>query len=49
MLTSLTLAYLSGGGKGMNSVVSDVQVPVEQPTETDGATTGDSGSKSDSE
>ena len=34
MLTSLTLAYLSGG-KVVKSVVSDVKTPVEQPAATE--------------
>jgi hypothetical protein len=34
MLTSLTLAYMSGG-KVVKSVVSDVQVPIEQSAQTD--------------
>ncbi len=45
MLTSLTLAYMSGG-KAVKSVVSDVPVPVEQPAQTD-TNTPDTGSKSD--
>ena len=32
MLTSLTLAYMSGG-KVMKSVVTDVQVPIEQQSQ----------------
>ena len=45
MLTSLTLAYMSGG-KAVKSVVSDVQVPIEQPAQTDN-NTPDTGSKSE--
>ena len=49
MITSLTLAYMSGG-KTVKSVVSDVAVPVEQqqeaaPTQTEG-TTPDTGAQS---
>jgi preprotein translocase subunit SecG len=45
MLTSLTLAYMSGG-KVSKSVVSDVQAPIEQPAQADD-NTSDTGSKSD--
>jgi preprotein translocase subunit SecG len=45
MLTSLTLAYMSGG-KAVKSVVSDVQAPVEQPAQTDNSAS-DTGSKSE--
>lgn len=39
MLTSLTLAYLSGG-KVTKSVVSDTLAPIEQPAQTDNAAAG---------
>jgi preprotein translocase subunit SecG len=45
MLTSLTLAYMSGG-KVTKSVVSDVQAPIEQPAQTDDSTS-DAGTKSE--
>ncbi len=45
MLTSLTLAYMAGG-KVMKSVVTDAQVPIEQPSQTEETTT-DAGSKSE--
>jgi preprotein translocase subunit SecG len=34
MLTSLTLAYMSGG-KVTKSVVTDMQAPIEQPAQTE--------------
>jgi len=47
MLTSLTLAYMSGG-KVTKSVVSDVQAPIEQPAQTDDNTSdSDAGTKSE--
>ena len=45
MLTSLTLAYIAGG-KVTKSVVTDVQAPIEQPSQTEETTT-DTGSKSE--
>ncbi|BBO66529.1 preprotein translocase subunit SecG [Desulfosarcina alkanivorans] len=45
MLTSLTLAYISGG-KITKSVVSDVEAPIEQPSQTDDSAS-DGGSKSE--
>lgn len=45
MLTSLTLAYMSGG-KVSKSVVSDVPAPIEQPSQADD-NTSDNGSKSE--
>ena len=45
MLTSLTLAYKSGG-KVTKSVITDVQAPIEQPSQTEETTT-DTGSKSE--
>lgn len=48
MLTSLTLAYMSGG-KVVDSVVSDVQAPVEQATQTDETAPVDSETKSESD
>ncbi len=45
MLTSLTLAYMSGG-KVTKSVVSDVPAPLEQPAQTEDNATG-AGSKSE--
>jgi preprotein translocase subunit SecG len=45
MLTSLTLAYMAGG-KVTKSVVSDVQVPIEQQSQTEGDT-ADADSKSE--
>jgi preprotein translocase subunit SecG len=45
MLTSLILAYMSGG-TATKSVVSDVPVPIEQPAQTD-AGASDSGPASE--
>jgi preprotein translocase subunit SecG len=45
MLTSLTLAYMSGG-KAVKSVVTDVQAPIEQPPQTEN-NAADAGSKSE--
>jgi preprotein translocase subunit SecG len=45
MLTSLTLAYMAGG-KVVKSVVSDVQAPVEQSTQTEN-NAADAGSESE--
>ncbi|WP_372683879.1 preprotein translocase subunit SecG, partial [Desulfosarcina sp.] len=45
MLTSLTLAYMAGG-KVTKSVVTDVQVPVEQQSQTDD-NTADADAKSE--
>jgi preprotein translocase subunit SecG len=48
MLTSLTLAYMSGG-TSTKSVVSDVQAPIEQPAQTDEGAATDSETKPESE
>ncbi|WP_319409602.1 preprotein translocase subunit SecG [uncultured Desulfosarcina sp.] len=45
MLTSLTLAYMSGG-KVTKSVVTDTQAPIEQSSQT-GTNAADAGSKSE--
>ena len=45
MLTSLILAYMSGG-KTSTSVVSDAPAPIEQPAQTTGDAT-DAGTKSE--
>ena len=45
MLTSLTLAYVSGG-KAVKSVVQDVQAPIEQSSQTENKA-ADGGSKSE--
>jgi preprotein translocase subunit SecG len=45
MLTSLTLAYVSGG-KFTKSVVTDTQAPIEQSSQT-GNNAADAGSKSE--
>jgi hypothetical protein len=46
MLTSLTLAYMSGG-KVTKSVVSDVQAPIEQSAQTDDSNADGCGTKSE--
>ena len=46
MLTSLTLAYMSGG-KVIKSVVTDTQAPIEQPSQTEDSTAAEDSSQAD--